>query len=111
MSIVGSASSAALRSDATRTARRRGEVAGIEPAMRSLVQMKSAPWATSMRARNAMRPTAMRQKRLRYQLTDNARPESDIRRLVPCAPYCEDHDRIGRVALDLLSQTLDQRVH
>ena len=57
----GSVSSAALRSEATSTASRRGDVAGIEPAMRSLVQMNSAPCATSISARNATRPTAMRQ--------------------------------------------------
>src|SRR6266850_1232847 len=136
MSIAGSVSSAAVRSDATSTARRRGEVAGIEPAMRSLVQMKSAPCAMSISARNATRPIAMRQYRLRYQSwlsldslcslgTGGASPldslrslgmtrgtgvASDIGCLVARTPHGEDHGGIGGVLLDLLPQPLDQRV-
>src|SRR5689334_22872021 len=63
----GLAASAVPTSDATRTASRRGERAGIEPAIRSLVQRKSAASAVSISARNAISPRAMRQYRLRYQ--------------------------------------------
>src|SRR4051812_33399234 len=106
MSMVGSVLRAELRSDATSTASRRGEVAGIEPAMRSLVQMNSAPCATSIRARNATRPTAMRQYRLRYQVGRML----DVGRFVAGAPYREDHRRLRRALLDLLAEPLDEGV-
>ena len=51
-----SRASAAPTSDATRTASRRGERAGIEPAIRSVIQRKSAPSAASISARNAKSP-------------------------------------------------------
>src|SRR4051812_8680521 len=104
MSMVGSVLSAELRSEATSTASRRGEVAGIEPAIRSLVQMKSAPCATSMSARNATRPTAMRQYRLRYQVGRML----DIGGFVPGAPHGEDDRRLRRIGLDFLPEPLDQ---
>src|SRR5882672_11281783 len=107
MLIVGSVSRAALRSDATNTARRLGDVAGIEPAMRSLVQMKSAPCATSISARNDTRPTAMRQYRLRY----HGLVPLYISGLVAGAPHGEDDGRIRRVLFDLFPQALDERVH
>src|SRR5258705_7590797 len=75
--------------------------------MRSLVQMKSAPCATSISARNDTRPTAMRQYRLRY----HGLVPLYIRGLVAGAPDGEYDRGIRRVLFDLLTQALDQRVH
>src|SRR5712691_2438276 len=75
--------------------------------------MKSAPCAPSISARNATRPTAMRQYRLRYQvvLAPSRVEGSDIGCLVARTPHGEDHFRLRRILFDLLPQPLDQRVH
>src|SRR5215203_3004089 len=93
------------RSEATSAARRRGERAGIEPAMRSVIQRKMPPSAASMMARKAMRPSAMRQYRLRYQRG------LDICRFIACSPHGQNDLRLRGIALDLLAHPLDQRVH
>src|SRR5262245_44036019 len=67
--------------------------------------MKSAPCATSISARKATRPTAMRQYRLRYQTV------LDICRLISRAPHGKNHFRFPRVLLDLFPEPLDQRIH
>ena len=86
-------SSAAPTSDATSTASRRGRRAGIDPAMRSVIQTKQRALRASINARNADSPSAMRQYRLRYQ----TRTGSDIGGLVARAPDREDHGRLRRV--------------
>src|SRR5258707_4742348 len=72
--------------------------------MRSVIQRNSAPCAASMSARNAKRPSAMRQYRLWYQRG------SDICRLVAGAPDGENHRRFRGVVFDLFPDALDQRV-
>src|SRR5262245_36725029 len=104
MSRLGSRASAAPRSDATMTASRRGERAGTDPAIRSVIQRKNSPCAASISARNATSPSAIRQYRLRYHTS------SDIGRLVPAAPDGQDDRRIRGVLFDLLSQALHERV-
>src|SRR5688500_10143311 len=121
MGSPGSSASAALISDATRSANRCGLRAGIDPAMRSVVQRKRAPWETSIRAMNATSPSPIRQYRLRYQrgpaLSDVEGPAlsdvegSDIGGLIARAPHCQDDGRIGRVGFNLLPKPFDERVH
>src|SRR6187401_1339386 len=93
------------RSEATSAASRLGERAGIEPAMRSVIQRKTLPSAASMMARKAMSPNAMRQYRLRYQRG------LDICRFIACPPHGQDDLRLCRIALDLLAHALDERIH
>src|SRR5205809_996461 len=111
----GFAASAVPTSEATRTASRRGDRAGIEPAMRSVVQRKSAASAVSISARNAIRPNAIRQYRLRYQRgppfsgdAPRGLAGSDIGCFVSSTPDGQNRFGIARRPLDLLPQTLDQ---
>src|SRR5262245_32340746 len=101
------AASAAPTSDATSTARRRGDRAGNEPAIVSVIQRKSPASATSISARNATRPSAMRQYRLRYQ--DGEEP-LDIGGFVPGTPDGQDHRGVSRIGFDLLAKPFDQRI-
>src|SRR5687767_3891492 len=93
---------AAPTSDATRTASRRGERAGIEPAIRSVIQRKSAPSAASISARNAKSPRATRQYRLRYHRLGN------IGCLVSGAPDGQDDLRLAGIGFHLLAEPLHQ---
>src|SRR6476619_797614 len=109
----GLAASAVPTSEATRTASRRGERAGIEPAIRSLVQRNSAASAVSISARKAIRPNAMRQYRLRYQRSS---PRGDVDgdeasgRTVSGTPDRENGLWLAGGLLDLLAQPFHQRV-
>src|SRR5689334_18004921 len=113
-------------SEDTSSARRCGLLAGIEPAIVSVIQRKSAPWATSIKARNAMSPSPMRQYRLRYQrglvpsaeglllsgVSDPGEVEAlDICGLVATTPDGEDHRRLRGVLFDLLPEPLDESVY
>src|SRR3954470_3225020 len=108
----GLAAMAVPTSDATSTARRRGDRAGIDPAMRSLVHRNSAASAVSISARNAMRPKAIRQYRLPYQRSSRfaagGGAGSDIGRFVAGTPDRQDRLRLARRAFDLLPQPLHQ---
>src|SRR5688500_18731499 len=94
---------AAPTSDATRTASRRGERAGMEPAIRSVIQRKSAPSAASINARNANRPRATRQYRLRCQ-------RLGIGSLISRAPHGENDFRLAGIRFHFFAQSLHQRV-
>src|SRR5262247_4032802 len=75
--------------------------------------MNSAPCATSMSARKATSPTAMRQYRLRYHtvLVPSEVEGLNICCLISRAPHGKNHFRLRRVPLDLFPQPLDQGVH
>src|SRR5262245_48062736 len=75
--------------------------------------MNSAPCATSISARKATRPTAIRQYRLRYHavLVPSAVEGLNISCLVSRAPHRENHFRLRRIPLGLFPQPLDQGVH
>src|SRR5688500_6760924 len=72
--------------------------------MRSVIQRKSAPSAASINARNAKRPSATRQYKLRCQRL------GDISCLVTGAPDGQDDLGLGGIRLDLLAQSLDERI-
>src|SRR5687768_12062196 len=120
MSSAGSSASATPRSDETSSARRCGLLAGMEPAIRSVIQRNSAPCAASINARIAMSPRLIRQYRLRYQRRPGPREladavpsgddELDIGCLVAPAPDGENDRRLGGVGFNLLPQALDERV-
>src|SRR6185503_17168364 len=108
----GSRVNAALTSCETRAASWRVERAGIAPARRWEIHRKSVPSAASIKATNAKRPSAIRQYRLFRHGTPNtvARPSGDIGRFISGAPHGENHIGFGGVGLDLLAQSLDQRI-
>ena len=91
-SAPGSPAAASASSSATRRARSASKRGGITSSRCADSHRKSPPCATSITARNAMKPAAMRQYRLRYQRRAPAGVALDIGALIACAPHRE-HER------------------
>ena len=95
--------SAPLTSVATSAASRRGGRAGIDPAMRSVIQRKSAPWAASIKA-------GMRKVPARCASKFRSHCSLDISRLVAGPPHSQDHVGIGGLRFDPSCATVSTSV-